>query len=106
MAEEALAVRGAVDTTPGCRPPRPYRPSKGDRRTGVWWDNAQSESFWSTLKTEFYDRYSFASRTEAIHATRSWIKNAYNRRRRHSTLGRIPPVALEHRTITADSEAA
>lgn len=26
-------------------------------RTGVCWDNAMSESFWSTLKTKFYDRY-------------------------------------------------
>ncbi|WP_411266668.1 integrase core domain-containing protein [Enemella evansiae] len=35
-------------------------------RTGVCWDNAQQESFWSTLKTEFYQRYSFTTRAEAI----------------------------------------
>ena len=75
-------------------------------RTGVCWDNAQIESFWSTLKTEFYDRYSFATRAGAIQAVSSWIENTYNRRRRHSALGQIPPVAFEHRTITAASEAA
>jgi putative transposase len=35
-------------------------------RTGVCWDNAQQESFWSTLKTEYYDRHTFATRAEAI----------------------------------------
>ena len=71
-------------------------------RTGVCWDNAQIESF-STLKIEFYDRYSFATRTEAIHAVSSWVENVYNRRRRHSALGQIPPVTFEHQTITAPS---
>ena len=33
-------------------------------RTGVCFDNAVSESFWSTLKTEFYDRKKLASRDE------------------------------------------
>ena len=33
-------------------------------RTGVCFDNAMSESFWSTLKTEFYDRKKWASRDE------------------------------------------
>ena len=75
-------------------------------RTGVCWDNAQIESFWSTLKTEFYDRHQFATHAEAIHAVSSWIESVYNRRRRHSALGQIPPVAFEHRTITAASEAA
>lgn len=68
--------------------------------------NAQIESFWSTLKTEFYDRHQFATHAEAIHAVSSWIESVYNRRRRHSALGQIPPVAFEHRTITAASEAA
>jgi putative transposase len=51
-------------------------------RTGVCWDNAQQESFWSTLKTEYYQRHSFATRAEAIRAVSSWIETVYNRRRR------------------------
>ena len=75
-------------------------------RAGVCWDNAQIESFWSTLKTEFYNRHTFTTSTEAIHAVSSWIETVYNRRRRHSALGQIPPVMFEQRTTTAAQEAA
>lgn len=75
-------------------------------RTGVCWDNAQQESFWSTLKTEYYDRHSFATRAEAIAAVSSWIEDVYNRRRRHSALGQISPVTFEHRLTTVAPEAA
>ena len=34
-------------------------------RTGVCWDNAATESFWSTLKTEFYNRHIWATKAEA-----------------------------------------
>ena len=74
-------------------------------RTGACWDNAQQESFWSTLKTEFYNRHTFATRAEATTAVTDWIENVYNRRRRHSALGQIPPVTFEHRTITAAQAA-
>lgn len=75
-------------------------------RTGVCWDNAQQESFWSTLKTEFYHRHTFATRAEAIAAVSSWIENVYNRRRRHSALGYTSPLAFEHRLTTAATKAA
>ena len=74
-------------------------------RTGVCWDNAQIESFWSTLKTEFYNRRTFATHAQATHAVTDWIENTYNRRRRHSALGQIPPVAFEHRIPAADHAA-
>jgi putative transposase len=74
-------------------------------RTGVCWDNAQQESFWSTLKTEFYNRHEFATRPDAIHAVSTWIETVYNRRRRHSSLGMTNPVAFEHR-LTAAAQAA
>jgi len=75
-------------------------------RTGVCWDNAQQESFWSTLKTEFYQRHRFPTRAEAIHAVSTWIDTVYNQRRRHSALGQIPPVAFERRITTAADQAA
>lgn len=76
-------------------------------RTGVCWDNAQQESFWSTLKTEFYHRYSFTTHAEAITAVSRWIDSTYNRKRRHSALGNISPVAFEDIKIhQAASKAA
>ncbi|GAA4403644.1 IS3 family transposase [Tsukamurella soli] len=75
-------------------------------RTGVCWDNAQQESFWSTLKTEFYDRHEFATRMDAIHAVAGWIETVYNRRRRHSALGYISPVEFETQALTPAAEAA
>ena len=74
-------------------------------RTGVCWDNAQQESFWSTLKTEYYHRHVFTTRAAAIVGVSAWIENVYNRRQRHSALGNISPVAFEHRTTTAASAA-
>lgn len=64
-------------------------------RTGVCWDNAMSESFWSTLKTEFYDRYTWQTRAEAKQAVARWIEVVYNRRRLHTSLGMISPVEFE-----------
>ena len=51
------------------------------------WDNAMRESFWSTLKVEFYDRYRWATRAEAKQKVAWWIEDFCNRRRLHSSLG-------------------
>jgi putative transposase len=64
-------------------------------RTGVCWDNAAAESFWSTLKTEFYNRRHWPTKAEARLATGAWIEDRYNRRRRHSSIGMINPVRFE-----------
>lgn len=74
-------------------------------RTGVCWDNAQQESFWSTLKTEYYHRHDFPTKAAAIHGVSDWIETVYNRRRRHSALGMQPPVTFEHRITTAAQAA-
>ncbi|RRR19167.1 IS3 family transposase [Brachybacterium paraconglomeratum] len=65
-------------------------------RTGVCWDNAMAESFWATLKTEFYDRRSWPTRAEARREVARWIEIVYNRRRLHSSLDYTSPVAFEN----------
>jgi putative transposase len=75
-------------------------------RTGVCWDNAAAESFWSTLKTEFYDRHHWATKAEARQAVGAWIEDRYNRRRRHSGIGMVTPVAFEQATASRQQQAA
>jgi putative transposase len=59
------------------------------------WDNAAAESFWSTLKTEFYNRRHWPTKAEARLAVGAWIEERYNRLRRHSSIGMINPVRFE-----------
>tara|TARA_B100000609_G_scaffold96405_1_gene76752 strand:+ start:702 stop:1589 length:888 start_codon:yes stop_codon:yes gene_type:complete len=66
-------------------------------RTGVCWDNAQAESFWSTMKSEFYNRHTWPTKKAARLAVGDWIERVYNRRRRHSKIGMISPVEFENR---------
>lgn len=65
-------------------------------RTGVCWDNAMAESFWATLKTEFYDRRCWPTRAEARREVARWIEIVFNRRRLHSSLDYTSPVAFEN----------
>ena len=64
-------------------------------RTGVCWDNAMAESFFATLKTEFYYRRVWPTKAGAAQAVGAWIEDRYNRRRRHSAIGQISPVGFE-----------
>ena len=63
-------------------------------RTGVCWDNAVAESFWSSLKRELVHRYRFATRADARRAIFVWI-NRYNQHRLHSSLHYLPPIEWE-----------
>ncbi|WP_416366912.1 integrase core domain-containing protein [Mycolicibacterium gadium] len=56
------------------------------------WDNAQQESFWATLKVEFYDRNLWPTKTAAKAGVGDWIERVYNRRRRHWSLAMMSPV--------------
>ena len=73
-------------------------------RTGECFDHAMSESFWSTLKTEFYDRKKWATRDEARKAVARCIEIVYNWRRRHSSIGMINPVDFEARIADQDDK--
>jgi transposase InsO family protein len=61
-------------------------------RTGVCWDNAAAESFFSSLKNEMYHRYRFTTRARARFAVAEYIEVFYNRRRRHSSLSYRTPA--------------
>ncbi|TFC43085.1 hypothetical protein E3T26_12350 [Cryobacterium sp. TMT1-21] len=65
------------------------------RYTGICWDNAMAESFFATLKTEFYYRRVWPTRARAIQGVAEWIEDRYNRRRRHSSIGHVTPVDFE-----------
>lgn len=72
-------------------------PSMG--RTGSALDNAISESFVASLKTELIDRSSFPTRDAAKVSIFEFIEGFYNRVRRHSSLGYLSPSAYEQATI-------
>lgn len=55
-------------------------------RTGVCWDNAMAESFFSALKNERVHRTVYATKTQARRDIIAYIEGFYNNRRRHSGL--------------------
>ena len=76
--------------------------------TVICWD-AMAESFFATLKTEFYYRRVWATRARAKTEVGAWIEDRYNRRRRHTPIGQISPVAFElqySNQTAADQKAA
>ncbi|WP_285098662.1 integrase core domain-containing protein [Pauljensenia sp. UMB3104] len=60
-------------------------------QAGVCWDNAMAESFWATLKTEYYYRRAFTTRDQVYTGVVTWIEDFYNRRRIHTSLGGKSP---------------
>ncbi len=64
-------------------------------RKGDCWDNAVTESFFGTLKTELVHHERYATRADAKHSIFDYIERFYNRQRRHSTLGYVSPVEYE-----------
>lgn len=64
-------------------------------RKGNCWDNAVSESFFSTLKRELLGGRKFANKEEAKTLLFDYIEIFYNRKRKHSAVGYLPPYEFE-----------
>jgi transposase InsO family protein len=69
-------------------------------RKGNCWDNAVAESFFRTLKTEWYYGNVLANRDHAQRELFEYIERFYNGQRLHATLGYASPMEFE-----ADSKA-
>jgi transposase InsO family protein len=78
--QEAIAVNGTVCSM---------------SRKGNCWDNAVSESFFATLKSELIHRKSWPTRDDATSAINEYISCFYNPRRKHSSLGYLSPMEYE-----------
>lgn len=66
---------------------------------GNCYDNAPTESFFSTLKRELVYRENFKTREEAKQKLFEYIEVFYNRKRRHSSLGYLSPLDFEKLNI-------
>jgi putative transposase len=64
-------------------------------RKGNCWDNAVSESFFHTLKTELVHHVKFKTKEEAKQAIFEFIEAFYNRVRMHSANDYLSPVEFE-----------
>ena len=61
------------------------------------YDNAPTESFWSTLKNELVYHRDYQSRKEAIREITEYIEIFYNRQRIQKKLGYLSPAAYERK---------
>jgi transposase InsO family protein len=75
-------------------------------RRGNCWDNAVTESFFATIKTEMIHGRRFITRSEAKTAIFEYIEVFYNRQRRHSTLGYQSPVNYEAKVLNRLPQSA
>jgi putative transposase len=68
-------------------------------RRGNCYDNAVTESFFGTLKTELVHHASYATRENARQSLFEYIEVFYNRQRRHSSLGYVSPTEYEKQVL-------
>ena len=72
---------------------------------GNCYDNAMAESLFATLECELLQRVPFGTREEAERELFVFLESFYNRKRRHSALGYLSPVAFEQ-AWQAEQQAA
>ena len=73
------------------------------------YDNSMAESFFATLETELFwaqPGRRFTSHREAKLAIFDYIEIFYNRQRRHTSIGHVPPVTYETRWAATNGLAA
>ncbi len=68
---------------------------------GDCYDNAVAESFFATIEFELIMKNDWETKADARRAIFRYIETWYNRKRRHSTLGYISPVAYEEQLQAA-----
>lgn len=68
-------------------------------RKGNCWDNAPTESFFSSLKTELIHDQIYLTRAAARHDVFDYIEVFYNRIRRHSSLDYVSPAEFEQALV-------
>jgi putative transposase len=66
---------------------------------GDCYDNSMIESFWSRMQVELLDRQRWKTRIELANAIFDYLEIWHNRRRRHSQLGMLTPIAFERNRI-------
>jgi len=74
-------------------------------RKGDCWDNAVSESFFHSLKTELVYHERFKTRAEANQSIFEYIEVFYNRQRLHSTNDYMSPVNYELKMLEYQTAA-
>lgn len=68
-------------------------------RTGNCYDNAVTESFFHTIKTEHISFTRFETRQDARTSIFDYVEAFYNRLRMHSTIGNLSPMQYEQQLL-------
>lgn len=66
---------------------------------GCCWDNAVAESFFHSFKIEAIHGNRFETRKKMEYEVFDYIERFYNKKRRHSTIGRVSPFEYEQENL-------